>query len=170
MDYEGQFFTAAQMTEITRVPYQTLNHWVRIGLVKSSISAARGSGSRRVYSFQDLASVFVLLKLRRAGIYGKALIRILEVLRKAGFDSPAQVAIDATPDGEVIVSPSEGERISARKRPGQLLLNWDCRGAVTQLRELLRAVEQPQDTKPIKKSVITERYIKSQNQHSRRKA
>jgi DNA-binding transcriptional MerR regulator len=170
MDIEGEFFTAARVVQITGVPYQTLNHWVKIGLVKSSISPARGSGSRRVYSFQDLASVFVALKLRRAGIYGKAMVRILEVLRKAGFDSPAQVAIDTTPHGEVIVSPSAGERIGARKHPGQLLLNWDCRGAVAELRGLLRAVELPRVKKAIKKGVTAEQCDRSPNQHSRRTA
>lgn len=170
MDIDAEFFTAARVFQITGVPYQTLNHWVKIGLVKSSISPARGSGSRLVYSFQDLASVFVALKLRRAGIYGKAMVRILEVLRKAGFDSPAQVAIDTTPDGEVIVSPSAGERISARKHPGQLLLNWDCRGAVAELRGLLRAVELTTVTKAIKKSVAAEQRGEIANPNSRRTA
>ena len=136
MQQEG--FTAAQVIRITAVPYQTLNHWVKIGLVKSSVSAARGSGSRRVYSFEDLACVYVALKLRKAGIYGRVLVRVLELLRKAGFDSPAQVAIDTTPDGDVIVRSSADERMSARKHPGQLLLDWDCSGAVAELRELMR--------------------------------
>ena len=156
MDFDGEFFTTAQIIRITRVPYQTFNHWVKIGLVKSSISPARGSGSRRVYDFQDLASVFVALKLRRVGIYGKAMARILEVLREAGFDSPSQVAIDTTSDGDVIVSPRAGERISARKHPGQLLLNWDCRGAVSELRELLRTPELLKVTKAITKDVIVD--------------
>src|SRR5437867_2650028 len=123
MRLEGRRFTAAQVVRITHVPYETLNYWARIGLVKPSVLAARGSGSRRVYDFQDLVAIRVALKLRRAGIFGKAMVRILEVLRQAGFDSPAGVAIEITPAGDVVVTPSGAESFSARQRPGQLLLD-----------------------------------------------
>jgi hypothetical protein len=78
------------------------------------------------------------MKLHQAGIFGKAMVRILEVLRRAGFDSPAEVAIDVTPGGDVIVAPSAGVKLSVRNHPGQLLLNWDCRGTAAEVRQLLK--------------------------------
>src|ERR1035441_3201419 len=114
-------FTATQVVRITRVSYQTLNYWAKIGLVKPSVLAAQGSGSRRVYDFADLVSILVALKLRRAGIFGKAMTQILDVLRRTGFESPASVAIEITPTGEAVVTSGAGESFSARRHPGQLL-------------------------------------------------
>src|ERR1017187_9735794 len=78
MTLEGKSFTAAQVVQIMHVPYQTLNHWVKIGLVKASVSPASGRGSRRLYDFQDLVAIRVAMKLHRAGIFGKAMVRIFE--------------------------------------------------------------------------------------------
>jgi DNA-binding transcriptional MerR regulator len=119
-------FTAADVMRLTGVPYQTLNYWAKIGLVRPTVRDAAGSGSRRVYNFPDLVAIRVALKLRQAGIFGKSLVRILQVLREAGFESPAEVAILLRPDGEVIIEPSRGKKISGRKHPGQLLLDFSC--------------------------------------------
>jgi DNA-binding transcriptional MerR regulator len=135
-------FKAIQVQRITGVPYQTLNYWAKIGLVKPSVTAASGRGSRRVYDFRDLVAIRVALRLRHAGVFGKAMIRILEVLRLAGFESPTDVAIQITRSGKVAVKSSAGSS-SASRRPGQLLLNFtcDCRAEAAELRDLLQARE-----------------------------
>jgi hypothetical protein len=124
----------------------------RVGLINPSVSLARGSGSRRIYNFQDLVAIRVALKLRRAGIFGKAMVRILDVLRRAGFDSPANVTMDVTPDGDVVVKLGSGERVSARRRPGQLVLDFtcDCRKEVAELQRLLQPNQRhrPEAAKP----------------------
>jgi len=139
--FDGSSFTVKQVRAITGVPYETLNYWARIGLVSPSVSAARGSGTRRVYDFQDLVAIRVAMRLREAGVFGKALMQVLGVLRKAGFDSPANVAIDVVSGGEVEVRLAKGETMSARRRPGQLLLDFscDCRKEVKELRRDLRS-------------------------------
>jgi DNA-binding transcriptional MerR regulator len=126
MKFDTERFTAAQVVKITRVPYGTLNYWAKVGLVKPSVATANGSGSRRIYDFQDLAAIRVALKLRRAGIFGRALARILAVIRQEGFDSMASVAIDVTPAGDAVVTPQAGESFSARRSPGQLYLDLRC--------------------------------------------
>lgn len=157
------------MVRITHVPYQTLNHWVKIGLVKASVSPARGSGSRRLYDFQDLVAIRVAMTLHRAGIFGKAMVRILEVLRSAGFGSPADVSIDVNSAGDVIVTSGEGMKFSARNHPGQLLLNWDCRGAAAEVRQLLKkeyGESSAAARKPVKKE--TDRSQKDHHNQERR--
>ena len=133
-------FTAAEVTRITGVPYQTLNSWVRIGLASPSICDAQGSGTRRVYDMADLVVINAALKLRRAGIQGKALVRILDELRRAGTKSPAAVGMRITDSGEVIVSPKKGEAFSARRHPGQMFLDFDFDGrrAADEIRHLLK--------------------------------
>lgn len=126
-------FTAAEVRRLTGVPYETLNYWARAGVLSPSVSLARGSGSRRVYDLQDLVAIRVALKLRRAGIFGKVMPGVLGVLRQAGFDSPVTVMIDVTANGNAVV------RTGARRRPGQLVLDFtcDCRKEVAAVRRLL---------------------------------
>ena len=85
-------------------------------------------------------AIRVALKLRKAGIFGKAMVRILEVLRRMGFESPAAVAIDIRPGREVVVTPRDGESFSVIGDSGQLLLDlkWDCRGEALELERLLK--------------------------------
>ena len=159
MMVKGESYTARQVRDITGVSYETLNYWAKIGLVKPSVSAARGSGTRRVYDFQDLVAIRVALKLRQAGVFGSALIRILNVLRQSGFDSPTKVAMEVTPGGDVEISLGDGEKISGRRRPGQLLLDFecDCREEVAELWRQLPKPESSEKTKPIKKPVKREK-------------
>ena len=131
-------YTATQVTRITKVPYETLNYWAKIGLVKPSVAPATGSGSRRVYNFEDLVAVRVAQKLRRAGVFGKALVRIVEILRRTGFDSPAAVSITIEPSGDAVVTERTGQSFSALHHPRQLLLNFtcDCRAEAAELLKL----------------------------------
>jgi hypothetical protein len=78
----------------------------------SGIYGTQGSGSRRVYNFEDLVAFRVDLKLRRAGILGKTMIQILESLRELGFDSPAELTIDIKQGREVVVTQHAGESFS----------------------------------------------------------
>src|ERR1035438_6970559 len=71
-------YTAKQVTAITGVSYQTLNHWARTGLVEPSIAQAAGSGSERIYSFRDLIALKLAGELRKNGVS--------LVLRIAGID------------------------------------------------------------------------------------
>ena len=123
---DGDYFTAAQVVKLTGVPYGTLNYWAKIGLVKPSISTARGSGSRRIYDFRDLAAIKIALTVRRAGIFGAALAKILRVTRQAGFESPVCVAINITPKGSAQVTPCAGESVTIRPVLGELLLRVNC--------------------------------------------
>lgn len=139
MALEQNAFTASRVRKLTGVSYETLNFWAKIGLVRPSVSAASGSGTRRIYDFEDLVAIRVALKLRRAGVFGPSLVRVLELLRNSGFDSPAKVAVDVTLKGEVEINLGKGERISARRKPGQLLLDFscDCRNEVWEVRKIL---------------------------------
>jgi DNA-binding transcriptional MerR regulator len=139
MKVDGEFFTARQVRSFTGVSYETLNYWAKIGLVNPSVSAAHGSGTRRVYDFEDLVAIRVAMRLRAAGIFGQAMIRILNVLHQAGFASPASVGIAITPTGDVVVTEKAGQSYSALHRPGQLLFDFtcDCRSEAAELRRLL---------------------------------
>jgi len=50
------------------VTYRQLDYWARTGLVTPSITPAKGSGSKRSYSYGDLLEVKVIKSLLDAGV------------------------------------------------------------------------------------------------------
>ena len=67
-------FSTAQVSRLTGLSVRQLDHWDRQGFVRPSVAPARGYGSARRYSFEDLVRLRVAGKLRAAG-FGLAKIR-----------------------------------------------------------------------------------------------
>lgn len=72
----AQSFTGKRTAEIVGITYRQLDYWARTDLVRPSITDAKGSGSRRRYSYQDLLELKVIKTLLDAGIR-------LEMVREA---------------------------------------------------------------------------------------
>jgi DNA-binding transcriptional MerR regulator len=67
-------FSTAQVSRLTGLSVRQLDHWDRQGFVRPSVASARGYGSARRYSFEDLVRLRVAGRLRAAG-FGLAKIR-----------------------------------------------------------------------------------------------
>jgi DNA-binding transcriptional MerR regulator len=63
-----QGFSGPKVSNIVGITYRQLDYWATKGIVTPSIANAKGSGSRRRYSFQDLVELRVIKKLLDAGI------------------------------------------------------------------------------------------------------
>ena len=82
LGYFGHFFTSGDVCEITKTPYETLNYWVKSGLIKPSVAPARGQGNIRLWSERDLVLV-VATRLLMDGGFGQPLARqVLRALKK----------------------------------------------------------------------------------------
>src|SRR5881275_3229125 len=68
MAEEHPGYRAPQVKDIVGISYRQLDYWARTGLVRPSIRDAGGSGTQRLYSFQDLLQLKVIKKLLDAGI------------------------------------------------------------------------------------------------------
>ena len=64
----AQSFTGKRTAEIVGITYRQLDYWARTDLVRPSVTDAKGSGSRRRYSYQDLLELKVIKTLLDAGI------------------------------------------------------------------------------------------------------
>lgn len=53
---------------LTGLTHRQLIHWDKTGLIRPSVRPARGRGSRRVYSFEDLIELRVVAGLRDQGV------------------------------------------------------------------------------------------------------
>jgi len=61
-------FSGPTVCRLTGVTYRQLDYWARTGLVTPSITPAKGSGSKRSYSYGDLLEVKVIKSLLDAGV------------------------------------------------------------------------------------------------------
>jgi DNA-binding transcriptional MerR regulator len=61
-------FSGPTVCRLTGVTYRQLDYWARTGLVTPSITPAKGSGSKRAYSYGDLLEVKVIKSLLDAGV------------------------------------------------------------------------------------------------------
>lgn len=133
------FFTARQAVKLTGVRYGTLNYWAKVRFVEPSVLPAQGSGSRRLYDFDDLVAIRVAVKLRKAGVFGNSIARILGIMRQIGFDSPAAIKIEVTGSREATIA-LDGDPSSRPQTAGGLFvkLTCDCREEFAELRRILR--------------------------------
>jgi DNA-binding transcriptional MerR regulator len=67
---------------ITGVTERQVDYWARTGVVKPSIKAAAGKGTRREYSFKDLVALKVAKRLKDEGVSLQKIRQALTWLRR----------------------------------------------------------------------------------------
>jgi len=75
-------FGSKVVLDLTGITYRQLDYWARTRLVGASIRQAAGSGSRRVYSFEDLVARRGIARLLDAGVSLQAVRRAVEYLKR----------------------------------------------------------------------------------------
>ena len=63
-----QGYRVPEVCKIVGISYRQLDYWARTGLVKPSIKDAHGSGTQRLYSFQDLALLRLIKRMLDSGV------------------------------------------------------------------------------------------------------
>jgi DNA-binding transcriptional MerR regulator len=116
-------FSSPEAQRIARITYRQLDYWIRTGLVRPSIGA-KGSGTRRAFSYRDLVAVRAIAALKAAGV---SLQAIRSVQRKLvefeGSDDALRtgrlVIEQDRPRPEVAVAIGESEVLRLLREPGQ---------------------------------------------------
>jgi len=62
-----QGYRVPEVCNIVGITYRQLDYWARTGLVRPSVKDAKGSGSQRQYSFQDLAMLRLIKRIVDVG-------------------------------------------------------------------------------------------------------
>lgn len=107
MDEQG--YRVPDVCRIVGISYRQLDYWTRTGLVRPSVRDARGSGTQRLYSFQDLALLRIIKKLLDTGVSLQQVRKAIGTLR----------ALKEPEVGTTIVS--DGTRIYAVESPGAVV-------------------------------------------------
>ena len=77
--HEG--YRGAEAAEIVGITYRQLDYWARTDLIRPSLADAKGSGSRRLYSYRDLLELKVIKSLLDAGIKLESVREVFSYLR-----------------------------------------------------------------------------------------
>jgi DNA-binding transcriptional MerR regulator len=114
-------FSGARAAEIVGISYRQLDYWARTDLVRPSLVDAKGSGSRRRYSYTDLLELRVIKSLLDAGIKLESVRDIFSYLRDhlGGDVTSANLVIQGS---TAVLIESDGELIDLVKK-GQGVLN-----------------------------------------------
>ncbi|MBW1953904.1 MAG: MerR family transcriptional regulator [Deltaproteobacteria bacterium] len=87
-----KIFCKKAVIALTGVSYKQLDHWAVTGLIRPSVKAAKGNGSRRKYSFRDLVQIRVAKGLKGEGMSLQKIRSALIYLRKHFPDTEAPLA------------------------------------------------------------------------------
>ena len=114
-------FSGARAAEVVGISYRQLDYWARTDLVRPSLVDAKGSGSRRRYTYTDLLELRVIKSLLDAGIKLENVRDIFANLREQldGDVSSANLVIEGS---TAVLIQSDGELIDLVKK-GQGVLN-----------------------------------------------
>lgn len=112
MAYKTRVVVAA-----TGVNEKTLHYWDKIGLVRPSVQRGSGRGSRKLYSFRDVVAVAAALRLKRAGLDGDGLRRLVGyVKRRAGIKDIRREWVAAAGGAAAAVTPADLPQLLGRDR------------------------------------------------------
>ncbi len=74
-------YRGPQACKIVDITYRQLDYWTRTGLVRPSVQPAKGSGTQRLYSFNDLLQLKVIKSLTDAGASLQKVRQAIEYVR-----------------------------------------------------------------------------------------
>ena len=113
-------FSGTQTAKIVGITYRQLDYWARTDLIKPSLEEAKGSGSRRRYSYRDLLELRVIKTLLDSGIRLESVRDVFSYLRQHVTTdiSSANIVIQGT---SVVLC--ENDELIDILRSGQGVLN-----------------------------------------------
>jgi DNA-binding transcriptional MerR regulator len=115
-------FSGREAADIVGITYRQLDYWARTDLIRPSLVDAKGSGSRRRYSYRDLIELKLIKTLLDAGQKLERVRKAFEYLRDIGDDLTALQLVIA---GDSVILVREGELLDVVNRyQGQGVLNF----------------------------------------------
>lgn len=114
-------FSGTQTAKVVGISYRQLDYWARTDLVRPSLEDAKGSGSRRRYSYHDLLELKVIKNLLDSGLRLESVREVFSYLRDNLGEDVTRANLVINGSSAVLVQ-SDGELIDLVKK-GQGVLN-----------------------------------------------
>ncbi len=81
---EEQGYRIPDVLRLARITYRQLDYWARTSLVRPSVRDAEGSGTQRLYSFEDVLQLKLIKQLLDTGVSLQKVRPAIEYLRANG--------------------------------------------------------------------------------------
>ena len=79
-------YRGPKVCKLVGITYRQLDYWTTTGLVRASVRDADGSGSQRLYSFDDIVQLRVVKRLLDTGVNLKKIRAAVDHIRDRGLD------------------------------------------------------------------------------------
>ena len=126
-------YRGPQACKIVVITYRQLDYWTRTGLTVPSLQQAAGSGTQRLYSFNDLLQLKVIKSLTDAGASLQKVRQAIDYVRDNLDDNWAKLTI--VTDGSGVYACTSDAEVVDLLRSGQGVLGAVV--AVDRVREQL---------------------------------
>ena len=113
-------YRGPQTCKIVGITYRQLDYWTRTGLVTPTLQEAHGSGTQRLYSFNDLLQLKVIKGLSDAGASLQKIRQAIDYVRDNVADDWSKVTIVA--DGGGVYACTHDSEVVDLLRSGQGVL------------------------------------------------
>src|SRR5215467_7315703 len=113
---EAEGYRVPEVCRTIGITYRQLDYWARTGLVTPSIREAGGSGTQRLYSFQDMLVLRIIKKLLDAGVGLQQIRKAVEYLKE--MKQPLH-SVTLMSDGNRIYAPESPEAVIDLLAKGQ---------------------------------------------------
>jgi len=112
-------FRASEVSHVVGATYSQLVYWDKTGLVKPSVRAASGRGSRRRYSVEDIFELKILVKLLDSSV---SLQRVRSSFRFIRGQSRALSSFVVLSDGKTVYFYEDYDVLVDTLKEGQTVL------------------------------------------------
>lgn len=117
--------------KIVGISYRQLDHWARTGLVEPSIRKAKGSGTQRLYSFDDVVRLKVVKRMLDAGVSLQRIRVAVDELRARGRTLADTLLVS---DGSSVLFLDDDEQVLDLLRRGQAVMTLALDPVIDELR------------------------------------
>lgn len=117
--------------KIVGISYRQLDHWARTGLVEPSIRKAKGSGTQRLYSFDDVVRLKVVKRMLDAGVSLQRIRVAVDELRARGRTLADTLLVS---DGSSVLFLDDDQQVLDLLRRGQAVMTLALDPVIDELR------------------------------------
>ncbi len=141
-------FGRKAVVQLTGVSERQVDYWATTGVVRPSVKAAAGKGSRREFSFQDLVALRMAKRLKDEGISLQKIRKALAFLRKHFPDLKQSLAeLRFLTDGETVYVGRDREKIFDTLNQGQFVFSLALGDIIGDLQGELKQFAAPKEEK-----------------------
>ena len=112
-------FRSPQVCKVVGITYRQLDYWDRSGLLGPSMQVAAGSGTQRLYTFQDVVTLRVIKRLKDAGTSLHKIRLAFDQLEEQVGPGWRESDITLLSDGTTIYAATSPEEVIDLLRRGQ---------------------------------------------------